>query len=160
MPRCVHPWLNNGFLGLRGRGAMRRGPNARCAPLWVNQRLDLAAGGLIPYPVRQKGPHMPTAPPCALVIFGASGDLAKLELIPAIYELAREKLLPANFALVGFSRTEMSDGDFRGRCREAIAKNARSKKSGLDESLWKDLEGRTYYVAGDYGDGPSFARLK
>ncbi len=47
---------------------------------------------------------MPTATPCALVIFGASGDLAKLKLIPAIYELAHEKLLPEKFALIGAIR--------------------------------------------------------
>ena len=56
---------------------------------------------------------MPTASPCALVIFGASGDLAKRKLIPAIYELAREKFLPEKFALVGYSRSPMSDDEYR-----------------------------------------------
>ena len=48
---------------------------------------------------------MPSAQPCALVIFGASGDLAKRKLIPAIYELAREKLLSEKSYIVGFSRS-------------------------------------------------------
>ena len=64
-----------------------------------------------------------TAPPCALVIFGASGDLAKRKLIPALYELMHEKMLnPEKFALVGFARTEMSDDDYRKECREAVEK--------------------------------------
>ena len=65
---------------------------------------------------------MPTAPPCAMVIFGASGDLAKRKLMPAIYELAREKLLPEKFAVVGFARTELSDDAFRKEFRESIQK--------------------------------------
>ena len=67
---------------------------------------------------------MASAPPCALVIFGASGDLAKRKLIPAIYELARQKLLSDKFVLVGYSRSEMSDGDYRKECREAVQKFA------------------------------------
>ena len=52
---------------------------------------------------------MPSVPPCAMVLFGASGDLAKRKIIPAIYEMAREKLLPEKFVLVGYARSEMSD---------------------------------------------------
>src|SRR5437764_11250988 len=96
---------------------------------------------------------MPTATPCALVIFGASGDLAKLKLIPAIYEMAHEKLLPEKFALVGFGRKEISDAEFRKMCREAILKNARSiKKDGLDEQILKRIETSAYFCSGGYGD--------
>src|SRR4051812_22445388 len=81
---------------------------------------------------------MPTsAPACALVIFGASGDLARRKLIPAIYEMAREKLLPDGFALVGYSRTEMSDEQYRAQCREALDQFARTKP--VDEAIWKRL---------------------
>ena len=98
--------------------------------------------------------------PIAVVIFGASGDLAKLKLIPALYELAREKLLPQNFALVGYARTEMSDDAFRTVCREAILKNARSKKHGVDEKLLTFILERTYYRSGGYGEAGAFDRLK
>ena len=104
--------------------------------------------------------RMPTATPCALVIFGASGDLAKLKLIPAIYELAHEKLLPEKFALVGFGRKEISDDEFRKICRDSITKNARSKKDGIDEAILKKLESSAYFCSGGYGDGPSFDKLK
>ncbi len=91
---------------------------------------------------------MPT-PPCALVIFGASGDLAKRKLIPAIYEMAREHLLPEKFALVGFARTEMSDEDFRKEVRQSVQHFARRKP--VDEAILKQLESGSYYVASDYG---------
>jgi glucose-6-phosphate 1-dehydrogenase len=99
-------------------------------------------------------------PPTAIVIFGASGDLAKLKLIPAIYELLREKLLPEKFVLVGYSRTPMTDQEFRDRCKEAITKNARSKAAGLNPELWKVLEPRIFYRHGDYGEAGAFDNLK
>jgi glucose-6-phosphate 1-dehydrogenase len=61
-----------------------------------------------------------TAEPCAVVIFGASGDLAKRKLIPALYRLVQERLLPAEFAIVGLGRTAMTDDEFRGKMREAV----------------------------------------
>lgn len=103
---------------------------------------------------------MPQASPCVLVIFGASGDLAKLKLLPAVYEMAREKLLPKNFALVGYSRTEMSDDDFRARFKEAVTANARSKKTGIDEAIINELLPRVYYRHGEYGSAGDFDRLK
>src|SRR5437588_7682834 len=100
---------------------------------------------------------MPSAPPCALVIFGASGDLAQRKLIPAIYELAREKLLSEKFALVGYSRTPKSDDEYRKECREAVQQFARSKP--LDAGVWGRIERNISYVAGDYGSAEDHARL-
>ena len=54
------------------------------------------------------------ADPCVMVIFGASGDLAKRKLIPALFELASHKSLARRFAIVGFARTAMTDTAFRG----------------------------------------------
>jgi glucose-6-phosphate 1-dehydrogenase len=101
---------------------------------------------------------MPTAPPCALVIFGASGDLAKRKLIPAIYELARQKLLSEQFVLVGFSRSEMTDEQFRRECRDAVQNFARTKP--VDEAVLKRLENAIHYVRGDYGCNDDYGRLK
>src|SRR5690349_15855819 len=100
---------------------------------------------------------MPSAPPCILVIFGASGDLAKRKLIPAIYELAREKLLPEKFALVGYSRSPMSDDEYRKECREAIQQFARTKP--VDPNLWSRIERNASYVQGDYGSAEDHAKL-
>src|SRR5438270_11730102 len=101
---------------------------------------------------------MPTVPPCALVIFGASGDLAKRKLIPAIYELARQKMLSEQFVLIGFSRSEMSDEQYRADCREAVRSFARTKP--VDDGLWKRLENAIHYVRGDYGSNDDFGKLK
>src|SRR5450432_2979991 len=101
---------------------------------------------------------MPTAAGCALVIFGASGDLAKRKLIPALYEMAREKLLPEQFSLVGFSRTPMSDDDYRKECREAVGKFASTKT--LDPQVWQRIEKAIYYIsADDYGDAQAHKNL-
>jgi glucose-6-phosphate 1-dehydrogenase len=98
---------------------------------------------------------MPTG--CAIVIFGASGDLAKRKLIPAIYELAREKLLPENFALVGFARSPMSDEQYRQDCHDAIKQFARTKP--IDEAVWKRIESGISYIHGDYGATADHDRL-
>jgi glucose-6-phosphate 1-dehydrogenase len=101
---------------------------------------------------------MPTAAGCAIVIFGASGDLAKRKLIPALYELAREKLLPEQFALVGFSRTHMSDEEYRAECREAVEKFARTKP--FDPKIWERIQKAIYYIAAeDYGDNDAHVKL-
>jgi glucose-6-phosphate 1-dehydrogenase len=93
-----------------------------------------------------------------MVLFGASGDLAKRKIIPALYELAREKLLPPQFSLVGFARTEMSDDAFRKECRDAVDKFARSKP--LDPQIWDRIEKAIYYIsAEDYGDADAHKKL-
>jgi glucose-6-phosphate 1-dehydrogenase len=100
---------------------------------------------------------MPTADPCAIVIFGASGDLAKRKLIPAIYEMGREKLLPEKFVLIGYGRSPMSDDEYRKECTEAINSFARSKP--VDASLVQKLVKNAYYVQGDYGSGEDHDKL-
>jgi glucose-6-phosphate 1-dehydrogenase len=101
---------------------------------------------------------MPTAAGCAMTLFGASGDLAKRKIIPALYELAREKLLPQQFSLVGFARTATSDEAYRKECREAVEKFARSKP--LDPKVWDRIEKAIYYIsAEDYGDIEAHKKL-
>ena len=59
-------------------------------------------------------------PECAVVIFGANGDLTKRKLLPALYRLAYERRLSAGFAVVGISRTAMTDEEFREKMRESV----------------------------------------
>jgi glucose-6-phosphate 1-dehydrogenase len=101
---------------------------------------------------------MPSASPCAIVIFGASGDLAKRKLIPAVYEMARERLLPENFILVGYSRSPMSNDQYRAECRDAVQKFARTKP--VDPEIWKRIEANVSYVQGDYGANDGHDRLQ
>jgi len=97
------------------------------------------------------------AGPCVFVIFGASGDLTKRLLIPALYHLKRVNLLPRDFAVVGVSRTEESDEQFRGR----LATNLRELSSDpIEESDWNWLAQRMHYMAGNVDDPSTYRRLK
>ena len=95
------------------------------------------------------------ANPCGIVIFGASGDLAKRKLIPALYELALQNLLDEKSYVVGYSRSKMSDDEFRTEAKDAISKFARSKP--IDETVWKKLEPRLFYLAEDYASDEGHA---
>ncbi|MCC6406233.1 MAG: glucose-6-phosphate dehydrogenase [Planctomycetes bacterium] len=96
-------------------------------------------------------------PPCALVIFGAAGDLTKRKLLPALYNLAREKLLPDDFAVIGVARADRDSESFREQIAGEIAGFVPGK---FDPALWKSLESRLYYVAGEFGDVRTFDKLK
>jgi len=96
------------------------------------------------------------AGPCTMVIFGSSGDLAKRMLIPAIYNLARSKLLPDQFAVVGVSIEPFSSEEFRHRATE----NMREFSAGsVNQDSWAWLVNRMYYVAGDFRDAGLYAKL-
>jgi glucose-6-phosphate 1-dehydrogenase len=97
-----------------------------------------------------------TPDPCILVIFGASGDLTKRKLFPALYSLAYRNLLPQNFAIVGVSRTEESDDDFRDRMKESVQEFARDP---FDDRVWDFLAGGMRYVAMDFTDDEAENRL-
>ncbi len=88
-----------------------------------------------------------TSDPCALVIFGASGDLTRRKLIPAIYSLAFRNLLPERFATVGVARTEETDTDFRARMKKAVREFGRDP---LEEKVWKRLADGMHYIATDF----------
>ncbi|HEX8557730.1 MAG TPA: glucose-6-phosphate dehydrogenase [Pyrinomonadaceae bacterium] len=77
------------------------------------------------------------AEPCAVVIFGASGDLAKRKLIPALYRLVQERLLPAEFAIVGLGRTPMTDEEFREKMKAAVVEFSDAKS--VDEEVWRSF---------------------
>ena len=95
--------------------------------------------------------------PCAIVIFGASGDLAKRKLLPALYELTLQKLLDEKSYIIGFSRSQMTDEAFRKEAKDAISKYSRTQP--LDEAVWKKLEPRLFYIAADYGADEGHAKL-
>jgi glucose-6-phosphate 1-dehydrogenase len=96
------------------------------------------------------------APPAVLVVFGASGDLTTRKLIPAIQRLALRRLLPAGFSVVGVARTEMSDDDFRDRMRKTVADEGAGPEG---RQVWEAFVAGFRYVAGDYSDPETFARL-
>src|ERR1700744_25109 len=96
-------------------------------------------------------------PPCAAVIFGANGDLTKRKLMPALYRLAYEGRLAPGFAIIGLSRTPMSDDQFRDHMKESVAKFL--EDSPFDEELWKSFAKGLYYLAGDVGTAQTYIDL-
>ena len=97
------------------------------------------------------------SPPCAVVIYGANGDLTKRKLMPALYRLAYEGRLAPGFAVMGVSRTAMTDDEFRDRMHESVKKFL--EDSPFDEDLWKSFAQGIFYQAGDVGDPSSFPAL-
>jgi glucose-6-phosphate 1-dehydrogenase len=104
-------------------------------------------------PDQQSPPHR--AGPCAFVIFGAAGDLAKRLLVPALYNLAAACLLPDEFALIGVARGDMSDDGFRARVSDALREFATGP---VAPDIVRDLTARFSYVRGDFDD-PNTYRL-
>jgi glucose-6-phosphate 1-dehydrogenase len=102
---------------------------------------------------QRKRPHA-----CVLTIFGASGDLTKRKLIPALYNLALESRLPERFAVVGYARSEMSHEEFQKKMRDAVSQFSRT---GLkDETVWQQFASTLYYVQGGYDGLDGYQRLK
>jgi len=103
-------------------------------------------------------PTRPLVPqPCTLVIFGGSGDLARRKLIPAVYNLMLDGILPPNYAVLGNGRKPLSDPDFRQTAREAIVKYSRQK---ISEKAWPDFERRLFYVGGLIEDPKAYKDLR
>jgi glucose-6-phosphate 1-dehydrogenase len=84
--------------------------------------------------------------PCVMVIFGASGDLTKRKLFPALYSLAYRQLLPEKFGIVGVARTEETDDEFRERMKAAVQEFGRDD---FREDVWEWLADGMHYVAGE-----------
>jgi glucose-6-phosphate 1-dehydrogenase len=99
--------------------------------------------------------RMPVAP-TTLVIFGATGDLARRKLLPALYNLAHEGALPERFHLVGVSRKEQEHSDYRSECEEAIRRFSRRPP---DEAVLCGLLDNVKYVPGTFDDAEAYAEL-
>src|SRR5829696_4697138 len=85
-----------------------------------------------------------------LVIFGASGDLTQRKLIPGLYSLAHDGLLPPGQTIVGMARAEMTDDEFRTAMRKACDEHART--SPVDEDVWGNFASGLFYVCGEFTD--------
>jgi glucose-6-phosphate 1-dehydrogenase len=92
-----------------------------------------------------------------MVIFGATGDLTGRKLAPAIYNLGREGLLPANFACVGFARREKTNEAFREELKEDV--NNFSRVKPIDESFWSNFENQIFYHRSEFDDDEGYAKL-
>ena len=94
--------------------------------------------------------------PCLIVVFGATGDLTSRKILPAIYNLRRAGLLPAETSVVGFSRRPLSDQDFRAGMRGSVEENSRVK---VESGLWNDFAEGIFYQPGQFADRSAYREL-
>ena len=97
----------------------------------------------------------PNIPACALVIFGASGDLTQRKLVPALHSLNCDDLLPESIQVLGVSRTEMSDEEFRQHLKQGVVEHGR-----FEAQMWDHFAPRLHYMPGSYDDPQTFRRLE
>jgi glucose-6-phosphate 1-dehydrogenase len=99
------------------------------------------------------------ADPCTMVIFGATGDLTKRKLFPALYQLAAEHLLHPTFAVLAVGREPAeTDATYRARIRAALMESDEVKH--FDDEVWQRLAARTFYAGGDAGDASAYDLIK
>src|SRR5215207_4798750 len=96
-------------------------------------------------------------PPQTVVVFGASGDLARRKLLPALYDLAYEGLLPERFAIIGSGGSRLDDADFRERARGGLEQFSRHR---LDDGRWQALVRALSYVSAPLDDPDAFGALR
>lgn len=102
------------------------------------------------------------AQPVLIVVFGASGDLAKRKLIPALFHLYHQDLLPNGFAVLGFARTEYSDEEFRELMIDSLRSHMADEHQDTHfaDEEWANFANCLYYQPGNYDDSASFAQLR
>jgi glucose-6-phosphate 1-dehydrogenase len=97
-----------------------------------------------------------TPEPCTVVIFGATGDLTHRKLVPALYNLQRERLLPPGFNVIGFARRDWTDDFFR----DSLLEDARQfSRSGVDDTLWASFAEGIFYVQSSFDDPAGYEAL-
>ncbi len=107
--------------------------------------------------LREEGRLPRTPEPGVVVIFGASGDLTRRKIVPALYDLAAQRRLPMEFAVVGISRTKMSHDEFRERLRKALEEQ---RPGQVSEEVWDSFSKGIFYLPGDSKDPATYEELK
>ncbi len=100
--------------------------------------------------LRALGPNRREADPCTIVILGGAGDLAKRKLLPALYQLQLDGLMPEGVDIVGISREELDDAAYRKMMHDAVKES--HEITAFDEKSWAQMAARLHYVAGDLSD--------
>ena len=108
-------------------------------------------------PLRAGLTRRKTPEPSTVVLFGASGDLTKRKLVPALFNLERDGLLPAKLLIVGVARREKSDDDFRAEMKEGVKKHSRSFSEG--DPLWEEFASRIHYHTGSFDEPEAYTAL-
>src|SRR5947208_10164555 len=111
----------------------------------------------LPNPLREGIRMHRTPDPCALVIFGASGDLTARKLVPALHNLARQHMLPSGFSMIGCSKTPFTHEQFRDKMRKAVRQDL--NLSGQDDPVLNSFTSNLYYISDDFGDPGAYSQL-
>src|SRR5208283_3980706 len=111
-----------------------------------------------PSPIKLAKPTLPKGDSCLVVIFGATGDLTRRKLVPALYDLACVGCTSRNFDVLGIGRTKLADEECRERLREgaATSKDARN----FTDDGWNDFAKRLHYLVGDASKPEFYPHLK
>ena len=96
--------------------------------------------------------------PCTMVLFGATGDLARRKLMACIYDLEKVSLLDDDFRLLGVDRNPMSDEAFREIVKKSMSES--DEVHGFEDGIWKKLEGRIHYVGGNLLDAEVYVAMR
>ena len=96
--------------------------------------------------------------PCVLVIFGATGDLTARKLVPALYNLSRDGMLPSHFVCTGFARRPKSHEQFRQEMYEAISKHSRTKP--IDSTFWETFSEQLFYHCSEFDNDEGYIKFK
>ncbi|HEY8253289.1 MAG TPA: glucose-6-phosphate dehydrogenase, partial [Rhizomicrobium sp.] len=104
--------------------------------------------------------HKAPPPPCAIVIFGANGDLTKRLIIPALYNLARTHLLPARLALVGVDHNKKTSEEWTAALKDFLAQILAKNNEEVDETLWSQVARSMTFLSGDFEKPDTYSRLR
>lgn len=99
-----------------------------------------------------------TPEPSVLVVFGATGDLNHRKIMPALYNLARDRRLPGGFTVIGFTRRPKTHLQFRAEMRQAVSENSRSQP--IQDPIWDNFAEGLFYLQSDFQDATGYERLK
>ena len=111
-----------------------------------------------PAPQKIASPSLPQGDSCLVVIFGATGDLTRRKLIPALYDLACVGCTTRNFQILGVGRTKLTDDELRERLHEGAATSKDTRN--FSDDGWRDFAGRLHYLAGDANQRDFYPKLK
>src|ERR1700755_3188159 len=118
--------------------------------------MNRTADQVEPTPLREGLSPRAVPQPCAIVIFGATGDLTHRKLVPALYNLAADGELPPAVAVVGFARREKTDQEFRQEMEEATRKFWPQK---VRDEIWNSFSNSLFYHQSEFQDEEGYKRL-
>jgi len=104
--------------------------------------------------------HKSPPPPCAIVIFGANGDLTKRLIIPALYNLARTQLLPVSLSLIGVDHNKKTSEEWAAQLKDFLAQVLAKNNEEIDETLWRQVARCMTFLSGDFEKPDTYQRLK